>query len=133
MADEYNPADFDVAMAALNTVSGSILIDRMQNEANGDSKRWFPDTARNVFYLVACMQAEAGEAVNIAKKIERGDTSWLDKDVQDRFAEEIADAFTYMLALMGLINRNLIEEYYKKRVENERRFGNKPDEEVRGA
>lgn len=95
----------------------------MQEEAGKDSKRWFPDTAKNVFFMAACMQAEAGEAVNIAKKIERGDMTWLD-DVRGKFAEEVIDAFTYMLATFDLIGLNLIEEYYKKRAINERRFGN---------
>jgi NTP pyrophosphatase (non-canonical NTP hydrolase) len=96
----------------------------MQAEATADSKRWFPATSKNVFFIAAAMMAEAGEAVNIAKKIERGDVSWLD-DVRENFAEEVADVFTYMLTLCDLIGVNLIEEYYKKRMRNERRFTNR--------
>lgn len=101
------------------------LVKKMQEEAVGDGKRWFPDTAKSVFFNIASMMGEAGEAFNAAKKIERGDTSWLDPEQREAVLEEIADCFTYMLEAVGLLGGNLITEYYKKRAFNERRFGGK--------
>lgn len=95
----------------------------MCQEAVQDGKRWFPGTGKNLFFLIACMSGEAGEAVNIAKKIERGDTTWFDEHVQHHLREEIVDTFTYMLEIVGLLGMDLIEEYYSKRAFNEERFG----------
>lgn len=99
------------------------LFHAMAREAVQDGKRWFPETAKNVFFNTASMSGEVGEALNIAKKIERGDTTWFNEEVQAAFREEIADAFTYMLEIVGLLQMDLIGEYYKKREFNEKRFG----------
>jgi NTP pyrophosphatase (non-canonical NTP hydrolase) len=97
----------------------------MCNEAIQDGKRWFPDTGKNLFFMIACMGGEAGEVINIAKKIERGDTTWFDEHIQSQLREEIVDVFTYMLNIVHLLDMDLIEEYYKKRSFNEERFGKK--------
>lgn len=99
-------------------------IEHMAAEAVQDGKRWFPDTAKSVFFNTASMAGEVGEALNIAKKIERGDTTWFDGDTQAAFREEIVDTFTYMLEIVGLLGMDLIFEYYQKRARNEKRFGN---------
>lgn len=95
----------------------------MSHQAVQDGKRWFPGTGKNLFFLIACMGGEAGEVINIAKKIERGDTTYFDEHTQHNLHEEIVDVFTYMLNIVHLLDMDLIEEYYKKRAFNEERFG----------
>jgi len=103
--------------------TAQLILSEMASQAIADGKRWFPDTGKNLFFMIACMGGEAGEAINIAKKIERGDTTYFDKHIQHDLREEIVDVFTYMLNVVHLLDMDLIEEYYKKRTFNEERFG----------
>jgi NTP pyrophosphatase (non-canonical NTP hydrolase) len=86
-----------------------------------DSERWFPDKAHEPFFVAACMAGEAGEVINLMKKVERGTHTWT-PEMKTDVAEEIADVFTYMLGLCGALEINLEEEYHKKRKANDIRF-----------
>jgi NTP pyrophosphatase (non-canonical NTP hydrolase) len=86
-----------------------------------DNEEWFPDVSHSAFYHAACMAGEAGEVINWLKKVERGSIEV--GDCRDQVAEEIADVFTYMLGLCGLLGIDLEKEYNAKRYTNAKRFG----------
>ena len=92
----------------------------MAQQAASDSRVWFPDTAHSAFFMAACIAGEAGELLNEMKKVERGSHE-LD-DVVHRIKGEMADVFTYLLSLAGLLEVDLQAEYEKKRELNKSRF-----------
>lgn len=98
------------------------LLRSMSIEALHDGKRWFPEQYKSVFFTVACLAGEGGEALNLAKKIERGDFTWTDPEIQQKLREEIVDSFTYTLHIAALLDMDLYVEYYKKRKFNSERF-----------
>ncbi len=98
-------------------------IKRMQIEADGDSRRWFPETADNLPFMVLAMCGEAGELANIVKKVARGDMSLRDAKTRMAACMEVTDVFTYLLDIAELLNFDLEKAYYVKRAENQRRFG----------
>jgi hypothetical protein len=95
---------------------------KMAQEADGDSKRWFPDTANNLFFQTACMSAEGGEAVNKLKKAERLCRKMTPAEKHE-YVMELTDVLTYLLACFALTGVDPERAYYQKRLENEQRFG----------
>jgi NTP pyrophosphatase (non-canonical NTP hydrolase) len=95
----------------------------MAKEADEDSRRWFPDTANDLFFLTACMAAEGGEAVNKLKKAQREGRKMTPVEKHE-FVMELIDVQTYLLDCFALVGVDPERAYYQKRTENERRFGN---------
>lgn len=91
-----------------------------------DTKMWFPRTKPAevqdaLWFHGPCMMGEAGEFVNKLKKVVRGSASF--DEMKSSLVDELTDTFTYMLSCAGLLDVDLIEEYFKKREFNSRRFG----------
>jgi NTP pyrophosphatase (non-canonical NTP hydrolase) len=90
-------------------------------DAVADSERWFPENVQEPFFSAACMAGEAGEVINLLKKVERGSHPY-DENMKAQVFEEVADVFTYMLKLAGELGMDLEAEYRKKREINDVRF-----------
>jgi NTP pyrophosphatase (non-canonical NTP hydrolase) len=95
----------------------------MAQEAHGDSKRWFPETSDNLFFMTACNAGEAGEAVNALKKAERLGRRMTPVEKHE-YVMELTDNLTYLLACFAMVGADPERAYYQKRAENERRFNN---------
>jgi NTP pyrophosphatase (non-canonical NTP hydrolase) len=84
------------------------------------------DLALRLEYLTNALAGEVGEVANIVKKVVRsvvygrGDLR-LD-DVRQELAEEIADVFTYLLTIAGLLGLDLEKTYLQKLEKNRKRF-----------
>jgi NTP pyrophosphatase (non-canonical NTP hydrolase) len=94
----------------------------LAKECLHDSKRWFPGTAPSLVHHCLGLAGEAGEFIDIVKKIDRGSLSIKDAAVRRMLAMEITDVFIYVLNIAGLLGIDLEETYKMKRIENERRF-----------
>lgn len=99
-----------------------------------DSKRWFPDvcpqpddssrqTVMHLTHHTLAMFGEVGEFANLLKKIERGSLSLDDQDVYNDLAEELTDVLIYLLNIAGILKVDLLDEFNRKRMLNEGRFG----------
>lgn len=94
-------------------------------EMRENSERWFPELHdgthdMTVFYTLG-LAGEAGEVANVVKKMNRGVS--FDIALHAGLAAELADVFTYLLLLAGEVGIDLIEEYDRKRVYNDGRWG----------
>jgi NTP pyrophosphatase (non-canonical NTP hydrolase) len=84
------------------------------------------DLALRLEYLTNALAGEVGEVANLVKKVVRsvvygrGDLR-LD-DVRQELAEEIADVFTYLLTIAGLLGLDLEKTYLQKLEKNRKRF-----------
>ena len=83
------------------------------------------DLALRLEYLTNALAGEVGEVANLVKKVRsvvygRGDLR-LD-DVRQELAEEIADVFTYLLTIAGLLGLDLEKTYLQKLEKNRKRF-----------
>ncbi len=84
------------------------------------------DLALRLEYLTNALAGEVGEVANLVKKVVRsvvygrGDLR-LD-DVRHELAEEIADVFTYLLTIAGLLGLDLEKTYLQKLEKNRKRF-----------
>lgn len=84
------------------------------------------DLALRLEYLTNALAGEIGEVANLVKKVVRsvvygrGDLR-LD-DVRQELAEEIADVFTYLLTIAGLLGLDLEKTYLQKLEKNRKRF-----------
>jgi NTP pyrophosphatase (non-canonical NTP hydrolase) len=80
------------------------------------------DLALRLEYLTNALAGEVGEVANLVKKVVRsvvygrGDLR-LD-DVRQELAEEIADVFTYLLTIAGLLGLDLEKTYLQKLEKN---------------
>lgn len=93
----------------------------MAEQAAQDSVEWFGDTGAHTLPMVTlCLAGEVGEFANIVKKVAR--RSLTHEQAEDALKDELADVFTYLLDIAGMMDMDLAEEYYKKREFNERRF-----------
>jgi NTP pyrophosphatase (non-canonical NTP hydrolase) len=96
----------------------------MTREMLDDSRRWFPGAAPSLVHHCLGLAGEAGEFIDIVKKIDRGSLDPKNAAVRRNLAMELTDVFIYVLNLAGLLGIDLEETYKMKRAENERRFGN---------
>jgi NTP pyrophosphatase (non-canonical NTP hydrolase) len=90
------------------------------NQCIGDSKKYFPETAKSLAHSVLALCGETGELANIVKKIERGDRS-----VEVEFpnlTDEVADIFIYLMNVVGMLGIDLATAYEVKREFNNERF-----------
>jgi NTP pyrophosphatase (non-canonical NTP hydrolase) len=84
------------------------------------------DLALRLEYLTNALAGEVGEVANLVKKVVRsvvygrGDLR-LDH-VRQELAEEIADVFTYLLTIAGLLGLDLEKTYLQKLEKNRKRF-----------
>jgi NTP pyrophosphatase (non-canonical NTP hydrolase) len=84
------------------------------------------DLALRLEYLTNALAGEVGEVANLVKKVVRsvvygrGDLR-LD-NVRQELAEEIADVFTYLLTIAGLLGLDLEKTYLQKLDKNRKRF-----------
>lgn len=100
---------------------------KMALQANSDSKRWFPETAEDLTFMVLALCGEVGELANEIKKIVRGSANIKEAKTRVALMMEEADVFTYLLCISILTGTDLEKAYYAKRAENERRFGKSDD------
>ena len=85
-----------------------------------DSQTWFPDTANDLFFMVACMAGEAGETLNEAKKVVRGSTTM--ETVREKILEEATDTLVYCMNIFGIMNADPQWWYNMVRTKNVARF-----------
>lgn len=109
--------------------TGQLLV-AMAKQCQEDSERWFGDSevSDSVPHHVLALAGEVGELANIIKKIERGSLDFGSSKVRYDVAMEIADIFTYLLNLSGMLHINLERVYNLKRTENQKRFTEQRDE-----
>lgn len=88
-----------------------------------DSKRWFPETAEALPFTALALCGEVGELANIVKKVARGSLNIKDAKTRNDLVGEMADVFTYLELMAGILGVDLELAYNIKRIENERRFG----------
>lgn len=109
------------------------IIEVIMKQCFDDSQRWFPDTAEDASYLAMCTAGEAGEMLNIAKKVYRGSIGW-DTDItkegktqsaEEWFVEEGIDTFIFLMNIFELFGIDVVAEYQKKQAFNEERFGSR--------
>jgi len=96
------------------------MLSYLAKECKEDTDRWFPNTNKLPFMALA-MAGEVGEVANWIKKVERGSHTL--EEVREALSEEVVDVFIYLLNIAGLLELDLEEGYYAKRIKNEERFG----------
>lgn len=96
----------------------------LSEQAMQDSERWFGDShvAFSIPHYTLALAGEVGELADIVKKVERGSLSSNDPHVRFDMSMELADVYTYLLQLAGLMRIDLEKAYDAKRAENQRRF-----------
>jgi len=88
-----------------------------------DTHDWFGDEmASDLTYNAIAMAGEAGEFLNLVKKIMRGDLE-IDQHTLNQLADESIDVFIYLCALWGLLKVDPDASYEEKREYNAQRFG----------
>ena len=92
-------------------------------QCDADSHRWFPNTADDVFFIVACMTGEAGEALNEAKKVARGSVPL--EEAREKILEECADTLVYCMNVFGMLDADPEWWYQRVREKNLARFEKK--------
>ena len=105
------------------TQSKLVSLIALSEQCLDDTQRWFGDKSiNNLNHQTLGMCGEVGEFANIVKKIDKGQLKLGDATTKIRLAEELADIFTYMLSIAGLLNIDLEKAYTGVRKNNERRF-----------
>jgi NTP pyrophosphatase (non-canonical NTP hydrolase) len=101
----------------------SVLAD-LAKQCQEDSERWFGDSpiAASIPHHTLALAGEVGELANIVKKIERGSLDLGDGKVRYEIVMELADIFTYLMNLCGLLHIDMMPAYFEKRRVNEERF-----------
>jgi len=93
-----------------------------------DSYRWFGDlsiglkTFDALRHHALALCGEAGEVANLVKKIDRGSLDYNAPATRVALADELADVYTYLCELAGLMGIDLQRAYERKRIVNEQRF-----------
>jgi NTP pyrophosphatase (non-canonical NTP hydrolase) len=95
----------------------------LARECITDSRRWFPGSAPSLVHHCLGLAGEAGEFIDIVKKIDRGTLDPKNAAVKRNLAMELTDVFIYVLNIAAILGIDLEETYKMKRAENERRFG----------
>jgi NTP pyrophosphatase (non-canonical NTP hydrolase) len=100
-----------------------IDLQKIIDQCRDDSKRWFPHTDDDIFFMAACVSGEAGELLNEAKKIRRGTHTYGEQ--LPKLREEAIDTLIYLaqvLDMVGMDEDAIMKEYTRKRMYNEIRF-----------
>ncbi|MHA2265897.1 MAG: hypothetical protein ACXAEN_26185 [Candidatus Thorarchaeota archaeon] len=108
--------------------NADMTIKEMTIQCLEDSERWFPGQVNeDLVHHTLSMCGEVGEVANLVKKLDRGSIVLDSDEARARFAQsmasELADVFTYMLNVAGLIGVDMALAYQDKREYNESRFG----------
>ena len=98
-----------------------ITLSNIIRECGEDSFAWFPDTADDLFYQIACVSGEAGELINEAKKSRRGTHTF--EEQKTKIEEESIDVLIYLANIWYILGTNVTEVYNAKRAANLERFG----------
>jgi NTP pyrophosphatase (non-canonical NTP hydrolase) len=96
----------------------------LEQQCVEDSERWFGDmaSAKSIPHNVLSLCGEVGEVANIIKKLERGSLSLGDAKTRYALSMELADVYTYLLNICGLLHIDIERAYEIKRAENMQRF-----------
>jgi NTP pyrophosphatase (non-canonical NTP hydrolase) len=97
----------------------------LEEQCLEDSQRWFGDqglTPADLKHHILALCGEVGEVANLAKKADRGSLDPHSAEFKHDLAMEVADVFTYLLNIAGLLRVDLEAAYYAKRDVNEARF-----------
>lgn len=97
---------------------------KLQLQCVQDSDRWFGDqgTHQSIPHQVLAMCGEVGEVANLIKKIERGSLDIRDAKTRNELAMELADVYTYLLMIGGMLHLDIERAYEVKRIYNQERF-----------
>lgn len=83
-----------------------------------DGMKWFPDS-QNPTDMVLGLIGESGEVLEVLKKLRRGSIDF--PEAQELMKGELADVFTYLMALCGMYEVNIVDAYFEKRIKNDER------------
>jgi NTP pyrophosphatase (non-canonical NTP hydrolase) len=85
-----------------------------------DGMKWFPGQSQTPMDMALGLCGESGEVAEVIKKLRRGSITY--PKAQERMKSELADVFTYLMALCAMYEVNIIDAYHEKRFENDERF-----------
>jgi len=109
-----------------------MTIPQFQKDIVENSIKWFPDAMTNsmgavqidLVVTVLGIAGEAGEVADVLKKVARGSITL--EEARSLLAEESIDLFHYLCMLWVALQIDPSEEYSKKTLFNDKRFGNHP-------
>jgi NTP pyrophosphatase (non-canonical NTP hydrolase) len=111
----------------MDNKSSGVLV-KLEETAISDSHRWFPECDNlGLPFWMLCLTGEVGELANELKKVMRGTANFNDAKVKYKIDMEVADIFTYLLQIAGMLQIDLEAAYNVKRQFNEERFGPGPN------
>ena len=86
------------------TKGTKVLLD-ISEQCLEDTKRWFGDKphVNTLLHQTLGMCGEVGEFANVVKKIDKGQLNINDASTKVRLTEELADVFTYLMSLAGIL------------------------------
>ena len=100
----------------------------LEQQCLQDSDRWFGDqipdirSMRSLIHHTLALCGEVGEVANIIKKIDRGSLDARNAITRNDLAMELADVYTYLLNVAGIVGIDLEKAYNTKRGINDGRF-----------
>jgi len=104
-------------------------IGKLSIQCLDDGNRWFGDLPgvggkdfASLRHHSLSLCGEAGEFANIIKKIDRGSLNINDAMTRYNLSMELADVFTYMCNIAGILGIDLENLYNVKRKVNDQRF-----------
>ena len=103
---------------------GTGLLNDIAAQCVSDTQRWFGDKPHvsTINHQTLGLCGEVGEFANVVKKIDKGQLDLRDAKTKVRLAEEMADIFTYLMNLSGMLNIDMEKAYIGVRTNNNRRF-----------
>lgn len=112
----------------------AVVIEALGRQFVADSEHWFPaahdrDSAAIVMHFALGLGGETGEVLDVIKKADLcGLTESCPlhadgKHSREALASELADVFTYLLALASVTGVDLVAAYQAKRLVNTGRWG----------
>lgn len=110
--------EMEVPMSTIDDFTRSIV---------ENSERWFPNAyvtpEQAILTNVLGIAGEGGEIADEYKKFVRGSLTW--DELVDKLNEESIDLMHYLFQLWHFNKTNVANEYGKKTIVNEHRFGTK--------
>lgn len=105
-----------------------LTIADMQRISMENSRRWFPTlhargTEANLVHQTLGLGGEAGEVLNLVKKLDAYTAEQQPDGIMDKLRDELADVFTYLLNVAGLVDCDLAAEWERKQAVCEARWG----------
>jgi NTP pyrophosphatase (non-canonical NTP hydrolase) len=119
MTDDQDPLEGLIPEDAFNK-----MIHGFGKEMVMDAYRWFGEEVATSLTITSMgVAGEAGEQLDIIKKIMRGSDRLDDPEVQEALANELIDVWIYWCQMITLLDIDVEQTYARKRAENEKRFG----------